>query len=88
MDQKRTHFELGDKLKCIFKNVLPGNTVGPDLKLGLEYPCKNIFVDSQGYQHLDVGITTEFEMIRSYATKEVLPGGTAWVHPNRFVLIN
>lgn len=87
MTEKRITMQVGDKLKCIFNTVLPGNTVGPDLKLGLEYPCKAIFIDSQGHQHLDVGIPTEFDTIKSYATKEFLPAGTAWVHPNRFVII-
>lgn len=77
--------QKGDKLKCIFNTVLPGNTIAPDLKLGSEYIAQAICLDSAGNQHIDVGVESDVNSVTSYATKERLPEGPHWCHPNRFV---
>lgn len=78
---------VGDKLKCIFDTILPGNDRGPKLEAGKEYECKNTCFDSAGNLHVDVGLECNLNFVRSYATQEELPGTAHWCHPNRFVKI-
>lgn len=78
----------GDKLRCIFNTILPGNNKGPELELGKEYSALGIFTDKKGYIHVDVGLPLTIGYVTSYATKEELPGDIHWCHPNRFVVID
>lgn len=67
---------------------LKGNDNAPPLTIGEVLPCKKITLDSQGNQHIDVGIVSELNYVRSYETKEELPDGDKihWCHPSRFEL--
>lgn len=78
--------EVGDTLKCIFAERLPGKDKGPDLKKGDEYTCKAIHLDSKGNPHIDVGLELKINHVTSFATGEELPDNTHWCHPNRFVV--
>lgn len=77
---------IGDNLICVFNVPLPGNTCAPDLKLLSHYTVLDIFVDSKGYKHIDVGLPLLVSQVASYATREILPDKTHWCHPNRFIL--
>ena len=80
--------QVGDKLKCIFAEKLPGKEKGPALKKGEEYECRSIHLDSKGNSHIDVSLPLEINSVSSFATGEELPPTTHWCHPNRFVIIN
>ncbi len=79
-------FQVEQVVKCTNAAVLSENTVGPALIEGHTYKIQNIIEDSKGHQHIDVGLKSELEFIRSYETKEFLPNGhiTHWCHPSRF----
>lgn len=79
--------QIGDRLKCIFTQKLPGKDYSPSLKLEGEYECKSIHLDSGGNSHIDVGLPLELNYVKSYATGEELPKTTHWCHPNRFIVI-
>lgn len=78
--------QVGDKLKCIFNQVLPGNEHAPNLTLGEEYTCSAVFQEG-GHIHIGVGLDLKLSFVRSYATGEELPPVTHWCHPNRFIKI-
>jgi LEA14-like dessication related protein len=82
-------FIIGQKVKCNNNKPLSGNDESPDLEIGKEYIIKNIILDKQGNQHLDVGLKSHLNYIRSYETKEELPNGKTihWCHPSRFNII-
>ncbi len=85
-------FKVGDKVKCINNEILDGNDYGPPkdkIIVGNEYEIEMIVEDSQGNQHLDVGVKSMYNYIRSYETKEHLLGGdkVQWCHPSRFELV-
>ena len=79
--------KVGDKLKVIFTQVLPGNDVAPTLKHGMEYRCLSVYTDKLGNDHIDVGLNRSCNYVTSYATGETLPGNTHWCHPNRFLIM-
>jgi len=84
----KTDFKVGDVIIC--KNNLPleGNDKCPDeLVIDRDYEIKQIIQDSEGNDHIDVGLWSDFNFIRSYETKEELPHGDTihWCHPSRFV---
>lgn len=78
----------GDILKVVFTQNLPKKDVAPPLKTDMEYKCAEVFLDSKGNPHIDVGLSMDVETITSFATGEKLPSGKRWCHPNRFVIIN
>ena len=79
-------FNVGDTVRAINNKPLEGNDKAPDLAIGKEYPVKAIVLDKDGNQHLDVGLESEYNYIRSWETKEELPDGDSihWCHPSRF----
>lgn len=81
-------FEVGNSVICKNNKPLDGNDVAPPLKEDEDYPVKRIFLDKKGNQHLDVGLVSEYNFIRSYETEEELPDGDKihWCHPSRFEL--
>lgn len=83
--------KVGDKLKCIFNQALPGNDYAPKLVLGEEYICKAILSESFGDEdmcyHIDVGLPLTLNWVKSYATGKELPSTTHWCHPNRFITL-
>jgi len=83
-------FEEGQKLVCINVGPLPGNDIAPALKQGKSYSAKGIILDKKGNQHLDVGLPSNNNYIRSYETGEELENGKTvhWAHPSRFILKN
>lgn len=83
-NQKRI-FEVGEIVEVFNIEPLPGNDKAPALILGEKYKILKIILDSQGNQHLDLGIVSNLNYVRSYETKEDLPDGNKihWVHPSR-----
>lgn len=86
-------FKVGDKIVCINAKPLSKTGFGPELEEGKEYEIKAIYTEyADGsvteFQHLDVGLITDFEVIHSYDTGNKLPmtGAPAWCHPSRFKL--
>jgi hypothetical protein len=75
-----------ETVKCINIEPLNGNEVAPPLELNKEYLIKDIVLDEKGNQHLDVGLISEYNYIRSIETEEELPNGKEihWCHPSRF----
>jgi hypothetical protein len=82
-------FEPKQTVKAINIEPLAGNDKAPDLELNKEYVVKQIILDSQGNQHLDVGLVSELNYVTSWETKEPLPDGDTihWCHPSRFELV-
>ena len=83
-------FEEGTEVKAINIAPLAGNYKAPALELDKIYTIKQIILDSQGNQHLDVGLVSELNYVRSWETKEQLPNGETihWCHPSRFEMVN
>ena len=81
-------FEVGQVLICINEKVLPKNDIGPPLVFNQEYTVKEIVLDKEGNQHLDIGIVSKISSVSSYETGEILPRGNKihWCHPSRFKL--
>lgn len=79
-------FKVGDRLVCMNADILPNNDYGPALIEGDTYTVKEIYVDKDGYQHIDVGIKSAMNFIRCYETQEDLPRGDQiqWCHAGRF----
>lgn len=86
MSLEQIKFTVGDSVKVIKVGNLKGNDVAPNLKEGKDYVVQDIVVDSKGNQHLDVGLESNYNYIRSFETKEELPRGNKihWCHPSRF----
>lgn len=78
---------IGDNLICVFNQPLPGRSCAPELKLLNCYTVQDIFIDSKGNSHIDVGLPLKINYVTSYATNEMLPDKTHWCHPNRFILM-
>ncbi|HEY0979898.1 MAG TPA: hypothetical protein VGE18_00610 [Candidatus Paceibacterota bacterium] len=83
---RRKKFTIDQEVVCVNASPLPGNEIGPPLKEGKKYPVHNIVLDSEGNQHLDVGLKSTYNYISSYETEEELPNGNKihWCHPTRF----
>lgn len=83
-------FEIGQRIECVNSTPLRGNDVAPAVKVGKTYYIANIVEDSKGNQHLDVGLPSSVNYVRSFETKEELPKGNIihWCHPSRFVIVN
>lgn len=81
--------EIGNNLRVVNADPLPGNEVAPPIDKNDIYPCLNIIEDSQGNQHIDIGIASMYNYIRSHETKEELPNGDKihWCHPSRFEVV-
>ena len=81
-------FQVNDTVIAINNKPLEGLEIAPKLELEKEYSVKQIVLDSKGNQHLDVGLVSELNYVRSWETKEELPDGDKvhWCHPSRFKL--
>lgn len=81
----KTTLMVGDMAKVIKVEPLKGKTVAPPLKLGDKHEVKQIIQDSQGNDHLDLGLASEYGQITSFETGEILPNGDTihWCHPSR-----
>ena len=80
-------FEVGEKVQAINVEPLPGKGVAPKLELDRDYEIRQICLDKEGNQHLDVGLVSAYNFVKSYETGEELPNGDSvhWCHPSRFV---
>ena len=86
---KREFFTVDEdkEIECVNAKPLPGNEVYPKLEEeGKRYPLVSIALDSEGNQHLNVGLVSNHNYISSYETGEHLPDGDTihWCHPTRF----
>lgn len=79
-------FTVGQEVYVVNIEPLEGNDVAPKLTMGNKETIKQIILDAEGNQHLDVGLPSEYAYIRSFETKEELPNGDKihWCHPSRF----
>ncbi len=82
-------YGVGDIIKIINDAPLSGNTVAPPVTIGEEYPIQHILIDKKGHQHLDLGLKSDYEFIRSWETGEELPEGDRihWVSPWRVQIV-
>lgn len=82
---KRTFF-IDDEITAINNKPLEGNDKAPELVIGKKYTVQSIVIDSQGNQHLNVGLVSKLSYVRSWETKEELINGDKihWCHPSRF----
>lgn len=82
-------FTVNQKVKVVKTDPMSGNKVCPPLNLGEEHSIKEIILDKEGNQHIDVGLFSEFNYITSFETKEELDRGDKihWCHPSRFELV-
>jgi hypothetical protein len=83
---ERELFEIDDTVTVCNIEPLEGNTIAPELTMGEERKVIDIAIDSKGNQHLNVGIPSQINYVRSYETGEELPNGDKihWCHPSRF----
>jgi hypothetical protein len=88
MENDKITFTVGQVVIAKHTGYLAGRSVKPPLEEGKHYPILNIIYDSKGNQHLDVGLTSRYNFIRSQETDEELPNGNIihWCHPSRFEL--
>lgn len=79
-------YNIGDIVKAINDKPLGNNKISPEVIIGQEYHILNIVLDKEGNQHLDIGLPSEYNYIRSFETDEELPKGDLihWCHPSRF----
>lgn len=82
-------FKKNDTVRAVDTLPLGDNEVAPPLKMDENYTVKDICVDSAGNQHLDVGLKSRYNYVRSFETQEELPKGDSihWCHPSRFELV-
>lgn len=86
-------FKTGDKIKAIKIEQFPEMEGKPNLNLHNVYEIQDICLDSKGNQHLDVGLRTTKNYVRSRETEQELPKNkkdgeiTQWCHPSRFELV-
>jgi rRNA maturation protein Nop10 len=68
---------------------LPGKGIAPPLELHQEYTLKDVCFDKEGNPHLDVGLPSTVNFVKSYETGEELPDGHKihWCHPSRFAKV-
>lgn len=85
----KTQFKVGDHLIAINTKPLQGNDKSPKLVEGQTYIIKDITLDSHNHQHLDIGLVSRLNYVRSWETKEELRNGDKihWCHPSRFQLV-
>jgi hypothetical protein len=84
--KKKMKYEIGQTVTCKNAAPLPKKKIAPPVRVGASYVIKDIFVDSKGHQHIDIGLVSEYEYISSFETGEHLPNGDKihWCHPSRF----
>src|SRR5690606_12606755 len=89
-EEEMEKFEIGQTVKVVLVDPLPGNDVAPDLTLGDHKVIQDICTDRKGNQHLDVGLESNINYVTSWETGEELPGGDIvhWCHPSRFELVS
>ncbi len=82
------NFEVNQKVICNNNKPLIGNDIAPPLVLGEEYNVVSITLDKMKNQHLNVGLVSVVNFVRSYETEEHLLDGDKvhWCHPSRFSL--
>lgn len=81
-------FKVGDIVLCINTELLYGNEIKPPLIKNYEYTIYDIWTDVMGHQHLNVGLKSDHNFIRSWHTKEEIPNGDVihWCLASRFRL--
>lgn len=79
--------QVGDTVRVVFNQKLPGCDIGPNLKQGDTHEVFNVYTDKKGNDHIDIGLVLQCNYVSSYATGEILPGNVHWCHPNRFIKI-
>jgi len=77
---------VGDEAKCVDDSILSDAGIRPSVVLNKEYPVKGVTTDSEGNQHLDIGLESSIGFVRSLETGEELEDGDSihWCHPSRF----
>lgn len=82
-------FKFAQVVRCINVAPLPGREVAPPLNLNNLYRIKQVILDNEGNQHLDVGLASSYNFICSQETNEHLPYGNIhhWCHPSRFKVV-
>lgn len=88
--EEKIIYEVGQKVVVVNDKRLPGNDKAPALTTGEEKTIRSIVLDKDGNQHLDLGLESHLNFVRSYETKEELPDGDMihWCHPSRVKLVD
>jgi hypothetical protein len=81
-----TTIEKDNTIICVNVQLLPGNTIAPDLTMNKEYPAQEVYECKCGQKHIDVGLKSQHNWITCYNCREELPNGDTihWCHPSRF----
>lgn len=81
-------YEINNKVIAINNKPLEGNDKAPSLEIDKEYTIQSIVLDKEGNQHINVGLWSDLNYVKSWETKEELPDGDKihWCHPSRFKL--
>lgn len=79
-------FSTGQQVRVIFDKLLPGNSIGPDIKNGDIYPVKGSYTCKCGELHLNIGLESELNSITCYKCRESLPLSDVihYCHSSRF----
>lgn len=82
-------YEVDDEVVITNDAPLVGNEVAPPVIIGDKYKIQHIVYDKKRNQHLDLGLKSQYNFIRSWETDEELPEGNKihWVHPSRVELV-
>lgn len=78
-------YKVGDKVEIVFDGYLKDRDVKPAVIMGEQHIIQGIVLDSKGNQHLNIGLKSHYNYIRSQETNEELPNGHIlhYIHPSR-----
>lgn len=88
--QKQTEkFSVGEVVRVVYDKQFPELDAKPEIKNDQEFVILQITEDRDGHQHLDIGLESKLNFIRSRHTFEKLPNGNTihWCSADRFVKI-
>lgn len=80
--------KIGDTVKIISDDYLPGNDVKPPIHNGETYIIQDIYECKCGVRHLDLGLISQWSYISCHKCDERLLNGHAihWCAPQRVEL--
>ncbi len=73
------------KVRVINDKPMPGNDIGPDIKIGEEHELGTIYTCKCGEKHYDIYLPLDVNFVECYKCRETLPEYIRWCHSSRFV---
>jgi hypothetical protein len=69
---------------CINDQPMPGNSIGPEVKVGTLYDIKDVYVCKCGEKHFNIGLPLKLNFVECYKCRETLSPTNHWCHSSRF----